>query len=111
LNIGTPFSKGAGYYINDDRAAGGKVAEADVRTCTHCQAIIKLQEWKVHGAFCMECMAPICVLCGVEMKQKGYCVPFVKRIEAYTDAVIKLHQHLKIAGLDPVEQRSIILPG
>jgi hypothetical protein len=56
--IGTPHTKGAGYYKNDDTASGGKKSEADIRTCTHCQAVIKMQAWKEDGGFCGKCMGP-----------------------------------------------------
>lgn len=109
--IGTPHTRNAGYFMNDDRNGGGKLAEADIRTCTHCQTVIKMQEWKVHGAWCRECSAPICVMCGTEMKQLGYCLPFIKRIDLYADSLIKLQQHLKMAGLDPEPKPSLIIPG
>lgn len=99
--IGTPFTKNAGYYKNDDRNSGGRLAEADIRTCTHCQAVIKMQEWKAQGAFCRECFAPICVTCGAEMKASGVCVPFLRRIESYANASMKYLQFSKIAGLEP----------
>jgi len=109
--IGTPHTHNAGYYLNDDRNSGGRKAEADIQTCTHCQTVIKMQEWKVHGAWCNDCFAPICVICGAEMKQLGYCLPFIKRIEQYANRLIKLEQHLKIAGLEPEPAKpSLILP-
>ena len=60
--IGTPHSKGAGYFMNDDRPADGTLDEADIRTCPHCQAIIKMQEWRKQTTqgFCTKRMQPTC---------------------------------------------------
>jgi hypothetical protein len=98
--IGTPNTKGAGYYRNDDTASGGSKVEADIKTCSHCQAIIKLQTWKEQGNFCNRCMAPICERCGIEMDTLG-CVPFLKRLEQQVDSIVKYRQYLKVAGLEP----------
>lgn len=97
--IGTPHTKNAGYYMNDDRNGGGKLSEADIRTCVHCQALIKMQEWKDDGGFCRTCHAPICGPCGDDMLKYG-CVPFLKRLEKHTDAVVKFERYLKFAGLE-----------
>jgi hypothetical protein len=80
--IGTPYAKGAGYFINDKNLRTRQ--EADIRTCTHCQAVIKLQEWKAKGAWCNKCMAPICLTCGKRMETHG-CEPFLKKIEQYAE--------------------------
>lgn len=101
--IGTPHAKGAGYYMNDDRASGGKKAEADIKTCPHCQAIIKMQGWDVvgdKGAWCNKCFAPICKSCGHKMKIYG-CSPFIKQIEEQMERSETLAQFMKIAGLEP----------
>lgn len=60
--IGTPHARGSGYYRNDDRPSGGQLSEADVQTCPHCQAMIKLQEWASAPVqnFCNRCMKPTC---------------------------------------------------
>jgi len=109
--IGTPHTRNSGYYLSDNRAAGDGKREADIRTCTHCQAIIKMQAWKDEGAFCRECFAPICVNCGTEMKATGVCVPFMKRIDLFTDTLVKYQQHLKIAGLEPKSPPKILITG
>jgi hypothetical protein len=103
--IGTPHSRNAGYYLNDD--INGK-AEADVRTCPHCQAIIKMQEWAKAPIqnFCLKCMAPAC-----NHEACFDCVPFVKKIDMFTDAIVKYQQFLKMAGLNPVDPPSIITTG
>ena len=97
--IGTPHARGAGYYRNDDRLSGGTLSEADVLTCPHCQAVVKLQEWKVRGGFCRRCDAPVCFACYVRVKTYG-CEPFLKLFERQVDAVVKYEQYLKRAGLE-----------
>lgn len=97
--IGTPHTKGAGYYKNDDTPSGGKRAEADVQTCTHCQKLLLMQAWKDDGGWCGRCMAPICGPCADRMQLLG-CEPFLKKIEAELDSLVKYKQHLKVAGLD-----------
>jgi hypothetical protein len=106
--IGTPHTRNAGYYLNDD--PNGKKREADIQTCWHCQRVIKMHEWKQDGAFCRGCMHPICGPCGDQMLLFG-CVPFLKKLDLFTDAVVKYQQHLKVAGLDPVNPPSIIISG
>lgn len=108
--IGTPHAKGAGYYRNDDSLAGGKKAEADVRTCTHCQKVILMNKWKDDGGFCSRCMAPICGFCADEMQTQG-CVPFVKKIEEAANRHVKLEALRKLAGLDdPAAIPQLIIP-
>jgi len=108
--VGTPHTHNAGYLLNDDRNSGGKKTEADIQTCWHCQKVINMQLWRDDGAFCRGCMKPICAQCGDRMIIYG-CEPFIKTIERYTDAVVKLQQHLKIAGLEPAAPISLIIPG
>ena len=108
--IGTPHSRHAGYFLNDDRNAGGRKAEADVRSCTHCQAIILMQAWKDNGAWCKRCNAPICANCGDRALIYG-CEPFMKKLEAFTNAIVKYEQHLKVAGLDPGSPPPLIITG
>lgn len=103
MNIGTPHTKGAGYFINDKETS--RPQEADIQTCPHCQAVIKMQEWRDSPAqsFCMKCMAPTCppgTVCDKETELYG-CIPFMKKIDAEFDAVHKLQSYLKLAGLDP----------
>ena len=106
--IGTPHSKGAGYYLNDDRPSDGKKSEADIRTCPHCQAIIKMQEWSKAPVqnFCIKCMAPAC-----NDPACHECIPFIRKIEQFTDALIKYQSFVKMAGLDPVELPSTLFTG
>lgn len=106
--IGTPHSRHAGYFLNDDRNSGGQKAEADIRTCPHCQAIIKMQEWAKAPVqnFCIKCMAPAC-----NHEACFDCVPFLKKLDLFTDAIVKYEQFLKVAGLDPVNPPPLIITG
>ena len=61
INIGTPHTKGAGYFVNGLNLTPNQGREeADIRTCPHCQYVIKMQEWKNDGAWCYKCNAPVC---------------------------------------------------
>jgi hypothetical protein len=118
LFIGTPHTKGAGYFCNDNTASGGIKQEGDVRTCTHCQAVIIMQDWKsldaagkLGGGFCMRCNAPVCGACNHRMMTHG-CEPFIKKIDKELDATVKLDQFRKLAGLDtPEPPRAFFIPG
>ena len=107
--IGTPHTRNAGYFMNDDRNSGGKKDEADIATCPHCQAVIKLQEWRKDPVqnFCLKCMKPACNHNPACLD----CVPFIQKIERYTDALIKWNQFVKMAGLDPVTPTPPIYTG
>lgn len=108
--IGTPHSSGSGYYMNDDTASGGVKAEADIRTCTHCQAIIKMQQWKVQGAYCAKCAAPICFHCGAKAEREG-CVPFNKVLEKALNSEYTSRQRRRLAGLEPAMPSEPIFTG
>jgi hypothetical protein len=116
--IGTPHAKGAGYFINNKNlGVGHGREEADIRTCVHCQAIIKMQEWRHDGAWCNRCNAPICgnnnPLCVAENKAFG-CVPFLKKLEMFTRGQVSLTMFKRLAGLDsppPPPAPRIVLPG
>lgn len=109
--IGTPHTKGAGYYKNDDRVSGGQQVEGDVRTCTHCQKIIIMQQWKDSGGWCGLCQAPICGSCADRMEFFG-CESFVAMIEKRFNMIEKLAQYRKLAGLDPpAPPQALLLPG
>jgi hypothetical protein len=101
FHIGTPHTRGAGYLINGVNLS--RPDEADIRTCPHCQRIIRMQQWRDDGAWCNKCNAPICgnnnPACVLENKLYG-CVPFLKKLEAFTGAQLKRQQFMKVAGLD-----------
>lgn len=84
--IGTPYTRYSGYTMNDDRPGGGKKTEADIRTCPHCQAVIKMQEWAKAPVqnFCMKCMQPTCA-----NKECENCIPFIKQIEEQVQIALR----------------------
>lgn len=105
-HIGTSYTKGAGYFVNDKDLRSRQ--EADVQTCSHCQAVIKMQEWKSDGAWCGRCMKPICVPCGARAAVWG-CEPFLKRLEQHAEHQMRFARLLTDAGLnEPVTPRPII---
>jgi hypothetical protein len=108
--IGTPYAKGAGYYVNDDTPSGGAKSEADIRTCTHCQAIIKMHDWREDGGWCSRCFAPICPHCADRMLTHG-CEPFVKQIEEALQISSKVRHFRKLAGLEAPEPTRAIFTG
>ena len=117
FNIGTPFTKGAGYLINHKNRNVSQREEADIRTCAHCQRIINMQKWKLDGAFCHKCNAPICgndnPACVLENKLFG-CMPFMKKLEAFTRGQVSAASFKKLAGLDsppPDHQPKLIVGG
>lgn len=103
--IGTPYTSGSGYYMNDDTPSGGVRSEADVRTCPHCQAVILMQQWRrmeggtLNGGFCMRCFAPVCNHCNKKMQTEG-CIPFVAKVEQMLGEAERLRLFRKLAGLD-----------
>lgn len=84
--IGTPHTRGSGYYLNDDRPSDGKKSEADIRTCPHCQAVIKMAEWAKADTqnFCIKCMAPAC-----NNPACVPCVPFLRQLEMHIQAQLR----------------------
>lgn len=97
--IGTPHTHNAGYFRNDDTPSGGKKAEADIQTCTHCQGIIKMQAWKDDGGFCSRCHAPICGPCADRMLTYG-CEPYLKQLEKLLEREHRVTSFAKLAGLN-----------
>ena len=71
---------GAGFYSNDNRASGGCHEEDDLVGCSHCQALIRKAEWRVHGGFCRECDSPLCVFCAEKAVKFG-CDNFKRLVE------------------------------
>lgn len=88
--IGTPHARGSGYAINDQNLKTRQ--EADVQTCPHCQAIIKMQEWSKASVqnFCMKCMKPTCANPACDA-----CVPFVKQLEQYIANQLRIKAMLR----------------
>lgn len=72
---------GSGYLLVDDRASGGRLVEADMLGCNHCQALLKKNEWREDGGHCGGCMQPVCGPCADKILTHG-CEPFLRQLEA-----------------------------
>ncbi len=107
FSIGTPHLKGAGYFLNNKDLNVSEREEADVQTCSHCQAVIKMQEWKKNGAWCGKCMKPLCLQCGKRAQIFG-CEPFIKKLEQIAEKQMRFERFKKDAGLEPVAPQPII---
>lgn len=90
--VGTPHTKGAGYFVNDKEER--KKQEADVQTCAHCQSVILMQLWKQDGGWCGQEMKPICGPCATRAMTHG-CEPFLKKIEKYAEAQMRFQKLIK----------------
>lgn len=108
FRIGTPHIKGAGYFINDRNLRTRQ--EADVQTCSHCGAVLLMQEWKKRGAWCAKCMKPLCLGCGKEMKVSG-CQPLSEKFERFVEEQTVLAKILKEMGSDEPVPQSLIITG
>jgi hypothetical protein len=78
FRIGTPFSRGAGYFLNNKGLGHAQHEEDDVQSCPHCQGLIKMREWKASSVqnFCMKCMKPTC-----DSPNCQNCVPFGRTLD------------------------------
>lgn len=100
--IGTPHRHGAGHLDCHTGGTHSRHVEADIQTCTHCQKVIYLSEWRQNGAWCGKCMAPVCAEgpCAVATEKYG-CLPWMKRLEQYFACEGKLAAFRRLAGLEP----------
>ena len=98
----TRQTDGAGYLFNDNRASGGKLEEADVLSCNHCQKLLVGRNWRDDGGWCGSCGQPVCGPCAdkilLPLDQGGGCVPFVKRVEQALDENYRRKQNERILG-------------
>lgn len=100
--IGTPHTHCCGNLDAHTGGEGSRHIQADMQSCTHCQKAINLQEWKVNGAWCAKCQAPVCAEgpCA-ERTEKYGCIPFMKALEEQFELQGKLQHFRRLAGLDP----------
>lgn len=107
--VGTPHTKGAGYFVNDKALRTRQ--QGDVQTCSHCQGVLIMQQWKDNGAWCGKCMRPICNEgeCAKQTALYG-CVPFLRKIEQYAEAQMRFEKFYKDAGLEPAAPQTILPP-
>lgn len=90
---------GAGYFLNDDRASGGKLAEDDILACAHHGAAMKKAQWKLKGGMCMVCNKPLCLKCVERTRRFGCEGPEIKRIEQAVNDAYKREQNAKVLGI------------
>ena len=90
----------AGYLMNDNRASGNKLEEADILGCLHCQAAIEAQKWRVDGAFCHGCNGPICSWCDQTTNGCTGQFHFYRRLERAVEDRYRRDQNAKILGTD-----------
>jgi hypothetical protein len=98
----TRQSDGAGYMMNDGRAAHEGMEEADILCCPHCQATVNLQAWRKErseggGGWCRKCAAPVCGPCLTRMLTHG-CEPFIKSVDKALELAYRRTQNRKILG-------------
>jgi hypothetical protein len=94
FSIGTPHRHNAGYFVNDKDLRTRQ--EAHVQTCSHCQAIIKMEDWKLSGGWCSKCAKPLCSQpsCQARTALMG-CVPFTQQIDQAITAANRLDRLLR----------------
>jgi hypothetical protein len=103
--IGTPHTKGAGYFVNDKDLRTRQ--EADVQTCAHCQRILLMQKWKEEGGWCAREMKPLCLPCADRALMFG-CEPWMKQLEDFMESQMRFKK-LRITRTDtPAAPQSII---
>lgn len=91
---------GAGYFRQNNRASGGRLVEADVVGCSHCQCTMLKADWSADGGFCHCCDAPVCGPCADAMLTGG-CIPFTKKLEQQIDRAYRARQNAMVMGLEP----------
>jgi hypothetical protein len=96
----TPYTKGAGYYRNDDQASGGKLLQADVQTCSHCQKVLMMQQWSKDGAICGgRCHRPLCDGCAMKIFKGAECLPFEDWLHQQLEKAERRAQYRRVAGI------------
>jgi len=91
---------GAGYFMNDDRASGGKLDEDDIVGCWHCHKPIKKAAWKAWGGVCIPCGAkPLCGPCKDRAMRFGCEGPQLKKIEQAVNDDYRRQQNAKVIGI------------
>lgn len=106
MHIGTPNRRNAGYLMSNNTAQSQRKVEADVQTCSHCQAVVILG--KEGGNYCGKCSHVVCDQCGARMDKYG-CEPFLRKLERAIGASEQYEKFLKEAGMvTPVPPQPIL---
>ena len=101
FRIGTPHSRGAGYFVNNQNSANKQ--EADIQTCAHCQKVLILKDWQAEGGWCRHEMKPLCLACADRSLKFG-CEPFLKTLEQHITAQMRESIFSKLAGTEPSDR-------
>lgn len=92
------LANGMGYLLVDNRTSGGRLDEADLFGCNHCDKLMRRQDWREEGGFCHCCARPVCLACAHAMDIGG-CVPSMKKLEQAVEQAYRREQNAKILGL------------
>ena len=88
IGVGTPHVRGAGYLEADQNLPPSQREKADVQSCAHCQAVIRMQQWAKGGAWCHKERKPLCLACGKIALTRG-CEPIAAKIDAYVERAMR----------------------
>jgi hypothetical protein len=89
---------GEGYYLNDDRASGGKRVEGAVLGCGHHNGSMAKEDWQRNGGMCFVCGKPICAPCMERTRTFG-CEVFEKKLDSALSDLHRREQNAKILGV------------
>ena len=91
---------GSGFFLNDDRASGGKLEKDDLLGCGHCSKPVKKHKWVSAGGMCYVCGNPLCFACYEEAHKTKQCKGSQEEqiIRAVNETYHK-RQNAKILGL------------
>lgn len=71
-----------GYLMVDDRVSGGTLREADVATCSHCQAQVVLNPLRTRErTVCFKCAKYVCDSCAGALHATFECIPLNARFD------------------------------
>lgn len=90
---------GAGYFCNDDRASGGRLAEDDIIACAHHGGAMKKANWKLKGGFCTVCDKPLCHACVERARRFGCEGPQTRRLEQALTEAHRREQNARLLGI------------
>jgi hypothetical protein len=63
----------------------GPELEMDSITCAHCNTVVFVKLDLSNTGYCLKCMDNLCAACA----DRGNCVPFEKRLEAFEKGITK----------------------
>ena len=105
VRISTKQSESPGALFNDNRTSGGKLDQADILCCAHCQCVLRWdQPEKRH--LCRRGGHVICDVCKADEMQNG-CSPFTAFLDREREKLERRNQLSKAIGLNPP---GVVLP-